>query len=181
METLPWPMRCTVMDLSYLNRLNSALLDEEDVEEFEKPTTAKAQIISQKVIERLLKRLSTHPNVKTAITSRWMHSKAAVGRTSHKILSTVPGRNWARQVYFHRYAQRSYSIPFLDAQLCHVSISIGLQCGVPRREYVEAVYLHSLLNHRVWSEEWPQLKWRHPFSTISHLVAVHTGRRSSSR
>jgi ribonucleoside-diphosphate reductase alpha chain len=118
--------------------LNAALLDEEDVEEFsQKPTTAKAQIISQKVIEKVVEKV-IHASQRRKLPSRrdGYTQKAAVG--GHKIYLRTgnyeDGTLGEIFIDMHKEGAAFRSLMHSFA----MSISIGLQYGVPLEEYVEA-------------------------------------------
>lgn len=118
--------------------LNSSLLDDEDVEEFtQQSSTTKAQFVAQKVVEKVIEKV-IHASQRRKLPARrdGYTQKAAVG--GHKIYLRTgnyeDGTLGEIFIDMHKEGAAFRSLMHSFA----MSISIGLQYGVPLEEYVEA-------------------------------------------
>lgn len=118
--------------------LNSALIEEEELDDFHaQPTAAKSQYVAEKIVEKIVERV-IHASSRRRLPARrnGYTQKASVG--GHKVYLRTGN-----------YEDGSLGEIFIDLHkegsafrsLMHsfaMSISIGLQYGVPLEEYVEA-------------------------------------------
>lgn len=118
--------------------LNSSLIDDEDVEEFSsQASTTKAQFISEKIVEKIVEKV-IHASQRRKLPSRrdGYTQKAAVG--GHKIYLRTgnyeDGTLGEIFIDMHKEGAAFRSLMHSFA----MSISIGLQYGVPLEEYVDA-------------------------------------------
>lgn len=118
--------------------LNSALFDEEEVEELtQQPTTMKAQVVAERVVERIIEKV-VHASHRTKMPNRrkGYTQKASVG--GHKIYLRTgeydDGKIGEIFIDMHKEGASFRSLMHNFA----MAISIGLQYGVPLEEFVEA-------------------------------------------
>jgi ribonucleoside-diphosphate reductase alpha chain len=117
--------------------LNAAVLDD-DVEDFSAlPTTEKAQVVAERIVEKVIEKIS-HVSQRRKLPNRrkGYTQKATVG--SHKIyLRTGEYEDGSLGEIFIDMHKEGASFRSLMHNFA-MAISIGLQYGVPLEEYVEA-------------------------------------------